>query len=152
LQFKYLLRLYPHRAILRHSACVSWQTDIFLNETRSYKVHTTSAIDDWNINKKHWLEWCWQMETEIFWKITCHSATLFTKSPSSDSGLPQVGLSDLTYEIGTIGMLVIFHLQTIMYMEYVIAFMIDLHIKLKSTSSNCLLRIYQNQTKIFKKK
>jgi hypothetical protein len=91
------------------------------------------------------------METEIFLKITCHSATLSTKSPSSDSGLSQVGLSDLTYEIDTIDTFVIFHLQTIMYMKYVIAFMIDFHIELKSTSSNCLLRIYQNQTKILKK-
>jgi hypothetical protein len=84
-------------------------------------------------------------------RITCHSATLSTKSPSSNVGIPQVGLSDITYEIDTIDMLVIFHLQTKIYVQYVLAFMTDLHTELKSTSANCLLRVYQNQTKIFKK-
>jgi hypothetical protein len=83
-------------------------------------------------------------------RITCHSAILSTKSPSSNAGIPQVGLSDITYEIDTIDMLVIFHLQTIMYVQYVLAFMTELHTELKSTSSICLLRVHQNQTKILK--
>lgn len=85
-------------------------------------------------------------------RITCHGATLAAKSPSSNAGLPQVGSSDITYEIDTIDVLAIFNLQTIMCMQYVLAFMIDFHTELKSTSSNCLLSIYQNQTKILKKK
>jgi hypothetical protein len=84
-------------------------------------------------------------------RITCHSATLSTKCPSSNAGLLQVGLSDITYEIGTIDIFVIFHLQTVMYTQYVLAFMIDFHNETKSTSPYCLLRIYQNQTKILKK-
>ena len=85
-------------------------------------------------------------------RITCHSATLSTYPPSPNAELPQVVLSDITYEIGTIDMFVIFHLETIMYVQYVLAFMIDLHTEKKSTGSNCLLRIYQNHTKIFKNK
>jgi hypothetical protein len=77
------------------------------------------------------------METEIF----CHNVTLSTKSPSSNAGLPQVGLSDTNYEIVTIDKFVIFHLETVMYMQYVLAFMIELRTELKPTSSNCLLRI-----------
>ena len=36
-------------------------------------------------------------------------------------------------------------------MQYVLAPMIDLHTELKNTSSYCLLHIFQNQNKIFKK-
>ena len=84
-------------------------------------------------------------------RLTCRSVTLSTKSPSSNAGLPQVWLSDITYEIRTIAMFVIFYSQTVMYMQYLLAFMFDLHTEMKSTSSNCLLRIYQTRPKSLKK-